>query len=61
MNTLLEIMEERPEIKKHTYAGVTTDIFDNDKEIKDILGAESIGKLFEHLKKEVDTYYGEGN
>ena len=61
VSTLLEIMEERQEIKEHTYAGVTTDIFDNDKEIKEILGAESIGKLFEHLKKEVDTYYGEGN
>lgn len=61
VDTLMEIMEEAPEIKIHTYAGVTTDIFDNDEEIKEKLGAESIGKLFEHLKKEVDGYYGESN
>ncbi len=61
VNTLLEIMDDAPMVKEHTYAGVMTDIFDNEKEIKEKLKAESVGKMFEHLKKEVDTCYGESD
>ena len=35
--------------------------FDNEDEIKAELKAESVGTVFKHLKKEVDSYYGESN
>ena len=34
-------------------------MFDNDNEIKEKLSAETVGKAFDHLKEEVDAYYGE--
>ena len=42
----------------NTFAGVVSGMFDNDKEIKDVLGAETVGDVFGHLKEEVDRYYG---
>ena len=38
-----------------------TDTFENDTEIREKLNADTIGKAFEQLKKEVDKYYGESN
>ena len=35
--------------------------FDNEDKLKDVLKAESVGAVFNHLKKEVEQYYGEGN
>lgn len=59
-NPLVETIEEIGQ-KGFTYAGVVSDIFDNDSEIKQKLKAKSIGATFEHLKEEVDAYYGESN
>jgi len=60
-DTILEIMEADEEIKNHTYVGVMTGIFDNDKELRDKLSAESVSVAFKHLKEEVDAYYEESN
>ena len=60
-NTLLELMKEDEALLEYTYVGVTTEIFDNEKEIKDKLKAETVGDAFKHLKKEVEEYYGESN
>lgn len=61
VKTLQELMQEDEEILKHTYAGVTTQVFDNEQEIKRELNAETVGAAFRHLKEEVDEYYGESN
>lgn len=58
---LKEIMEGNSEIKENTYVGVITDMFDNDREIKEKLQAETIGMTFQKLKEEVDMYYGESD
>ena len=60
-NTLLELMKEDDAIFEHTYVGVTTEVFDNEKEIKDKLKTETVGDAFKRLKKEVEEYYGESN
>lgn len=60
VHTLQELVEDNTMMKKHTYTGVVSDIFDNAQEIKEVLGAKSIGKTFEQLKEEVKQYY-EGN
>ena len=60
VHTLQELVEDNTMMKKHTYMGVVSDIFDNAQEIKEVLGAKSIGKTFEQLKEEVKQYY-EGN
>ena len=44
-----------------SYAGITAGIFDNEDKLKEVLRAESVGAVFNHLKKEVEQYYGEGN
>lgn len=59
--TLLELLNESGEIKDCTYVGVTTGIFDNEEELKTKLSAESVGATFNHLKEEVEQYYGESN
>lgn len=59
--TLAELLDEDLDIKENTYCGVVKGIFDNDKEIKDKLHAETVGEVFQHLQKEVKTYYGESN
>lgn len=45
--------------ENNTFVGVLSNMFDNDKEIKEELSAETVGKAFDHLKEEVDAYYGE--
>lgn len=61
VETLLEILNENEEIKNHTYVGVTTGIFDNEEVVRKELSTESVGAVFNHLKEEVDQYYGESN
>ena len=56
-----QILNDDENINKHTFVGVIDDIFDNTKQIKEELRAESIGTMFSQLKKEVDQYYGESN
>ena len=56
-----QILNDDENIDKHTFVGVIDDIFDNTKQIKEELRAESIGTMFSQLKKEVDQYYGESN
>ena len=58
--TLKEIVEDSEELKEYTYTGITSGIFDNEKDVKEKLKAESVGNVFKHLKEEVDAYY-EGN
>ena len=53
-----ELKDSDSSIGENTFAGVVSEMFDNDKEIKDVLGAETIGDVFGHLKEEVDRYYG---
>lgn len=60
-DTLAEIINDDSDIKDNTIAGVTTGIFTNDEELKQKLDVETIGTVFDHLKKEVDAYYGESN
>ena len=59
-DTLKEILEN-DEIRKYTYTGVLTGIFQNESEIKEKLSASSIENVFEQLKKEVEQYYAESN
>ena len=40
---------------------VTAGIFDNEDKLKEALKTESVGSVFNHLKEEVEQYYGEGN
>lgn len=61
VNTLTELLSDDENIKNNTVVGLTSDIFDNDHEIKDKLQADTVGKAFNYLKKEVDLYYGESN
>lgn len=58
---LAEIVGEDEDIKDNTVVGLAADTFENDIEIRQTLNADTIGKAFEHLKKEVDRYYGESN
>jgi CRISPR-associated protein Cst2 len=59
--TLEEIINDSLDVKENTVAGVTSGIFANDDELKQKLNVKSVGSVFEHLKKEVDAYYGESN
>jgi CRISPR-associated protein Cst2 len=59
--TLEEIIDDSLDVKENTVAGVTSGIFANDEELKQKLNVKSVGSVFEHLKKEVDAYYGESN
>lgn len=60
VSTLQELLED-DNIRNYTYAGVTAGIFDNEDKLKDVLKVESVGAVFNHLKEEVEQYYGEGN
>ena len=60
VSTLQELLED-DNIRNYTYAGVIAGIFDNEDKLKDVLKAESVSAVFNHLKKEVEQYYGEGN
>ena len=61
VSTLKEVLGEDKDIEENTVVGVATDIFDNDQEIKETLKATTVGKVFDHLKEEVEKYYGESN
>ena len=47
-------MEEDKDIENNTVVGVMTNIFDNDQEIREELNATTVGKVFDHLKEEVE-------
>ena len=55
---LKDILEDNM-AESNTFVGVLSNMFDNDNEIKEELSAETVGKAFDHLKEEVDAYYGE--
>lgn len=55
---LKDILEDS-RVESNTFVGVLSNMFDNDNEIKEKLSAKTIGKAFDHLKEEVDAYYGE--
>lgn len=61
VDTLAEILADDENIKKYTIVGLAADIFDNDREIREKLQADTTGKAFSQLKEEVDAYYGESN
>lgn len=61
VETLAEIINSSEDIKANTFTGVAAEMFDNDKEIVDRLNAVTIAEVFQHLKEEVDEYYGESN
>lgn len=61
IETLEEILESDEAIKSSTIAGVMSGIFDNEVDIKERLNAETVGRAFERLKKEVEQYYEESN
>jgi CRISPR-associated protein Cst2 len=58
---LSELLEDDEEIEKNTFVGMVSETFDNDAEIRKRLQIETIGEVFNHLKEEVDMYYGESN
>ncbi len=60
-DTLTQIMESSNDIKENTVIGVIKGIFENDKELEEKWDVGSVADVFNHLKKEVDDYYGEGN
>ena len=55
---LKDILEDNM-AESNTFVGVLSNMFDNDNEIKEKLSAETVGNAFDHLKEEVDAYYGE--
>lgn len=57
---LAELMNDA-ELADDTMVGVVSGIFDNEKEIRQELKAETIETVFNRLKREVDVYYGESN
>ncbi len=61
VETLAEIVDSSEDIKANTFTGVAAEMFDNDKEIVDRLNAVTIAEVFQHLKEEVDEYYGESD
>ena len=61
VDTLMELVNGSEDIMNHTVAGVVTGMFDNDSQIKEQLHATTVDAAFDHLKKEVDAYYGESN
>ena len=61
IDTLTEIIESSSDIKDNTFVGVASGIFENDVELKQVLHTKAIAEVFNHLKKEVDEYYGESN
>lgn len=60
-DTLTDIINSSDDIKENTVCGVLSGVFDNDIEIKQTLSAGTVADVFNHLKKEVDVYYGESN
>lgn len=60
-DTLAEIINSSDDIRENTVSGVLSGVFVNDGEIRKALNAGTIAEVFNHLKKEVDTYYGESN
>ena len=58
---MTEIIESSSDIKDNTFVGVASGIFENDVELKQVLHTKAIAEVFNHLKKEVDEYYGESN
>ena len=50
----LKKLEEDKDIENNTVVGVMTNIFDNDQEIREELNATTVGKVFDHLKEEVE-------
>lgn len=60
-DTLTQIIESSNDIKENTVSGVIKGIFENDRELGEKLNAGSVADVFDHLKKEVDDYYGESN
>ncbi|MDO4296224.1 MAG: type I-B CRISPR-associated protein Cas7/Cst2/DevR [bacterium] len=61
VKALKEILQDDAAVKEHTYVGLASDIFDNEKEIRETFQSETVGAMFEQLKKEVEQYYGESN
>lgn len=61
VDTLAEILESSDDIKENTVVGVISGIFANDAELKQTFKAVSVTDAFNHLKKEVDNYYGESD
>jgi len=60
-NVLTEIINSCDDIKDNTVSGILSGVFSNDSEIKQELNAGTVAEVFDHLKKEVDEYYGESN
>ena len=44
-------------IKEDTLCGIMSKVFDNTKEVKEILHAVSMPEFFKALKEKVDGYY----
>lgn len=59
VDVLKELLADE-ELRDSTFVGLVSDMFDNDKEIRETLQVKTVREVFLHLKEEVDTYY-EGN
>lgn len=58
---LAEIINSSDDIRDNTVSGVLSGVFDNNEEIKQLLKTVTVADVFNHLKKEVDAFYGESN
>ena len=56
--TIKDILNLDADISKNTKIGLIRGIFNNDKEIEDILRAKGISDFFNSLEEEVRKYYG---
>ncbi len=61
INTLTEILESDDDIRENTVIGMISGVFANDSELKETFKTDSVVNVFNHLKKEVDNYYGESD
>lgn len=57
VETLMQVLNENPNVKDYTYVGLMRGFFSNDISIEEQLNTIGVGEAFEQLKKEVHQYY----
>lgn len=53
---IIDVLDKQ--LIKNTYSGTVSGMFENENEIKDKLGAKTIGGFFTEIKSKVKDYYG---
>jgi CRISPR-associated protein Cst2 len=57
IQAIQDVLTLDPTVKEQTSCGIVAGIFDNDQEIKQQLGAGSIGQFFSHIKEQIQVAY----